>query len=94
VVRVPVWVENFSRHHRVQTGSQPPIQWVPGALSLGAKRLEREADYLPPSSAEVKNEWSYTSTPPHALIAWCSVKVNTTETVQVTKNLLSKEATR
>jgi len=27
---------------------------VPGALSLGVKRLGREADHSPPSSAEVK----------------------------------------
>jgi hypothetical protein len=32
----------------------PSIQWVPGALSLGVKRPEREADYSPPSSVEVK----------------------------------------
>jgi hypothetical protein len=44
--------------------TQPPIQWVPGALSLGVKRPGREADHSPPSSAEVKNAWSYTSTPP------------------------------
>jgi hypothetical protein len=31
--------------------SQPPIQWVPGALSLGIKQLGREADHSPPSSA-------------------------------------------
>jgi hypothetical protein len=36
--------------------AQPPIQWVPGALSLGIKRLGREADHSLPSSAEVK-EW-------------------------------------
>jgi hypothetical protein len=35
-----------------------------GALSLGKKRPGREADHSPPSSAEVKNAWSYTSTPP------------------------------
>jgi hypothetical protein len=34
--------------------TQSPIQWVPGALSLGAKRPGREADHSPPSSAEVK----------------------------------------
>jgi hypothetical protein len=34
--------------------TQPPIQWVPGALSLGVKRPGREADHSPPSSAEVK----------------------------------------
>jgi hypothetical protein len=35
--------------------TQPPIQRVSGALSLGLKRLGREADHSPPSSAEVKN---------------------------------------
>jgi hypothetical protein len=44
--------------------TQPPIQRVPGALSLGVKRPGSEADHSPPSSAEVKNVWSYTSTPP------------------------------
>jgi hypothetical protein len=34
--------------------TQPPIQWVPGALSLGVKRPGREADHSPPSRAEVK----------------------------------------
>jgi hypothetical protein len=34
--------------------TQPPIQWVPGDLSLGVKRPGREADHSPPSSAEVK----------------------------------------
>jgi hypothetical protein len=54
--------------------SQPPIQWVPGAVSLRVKRPEHEADYSPPSSVEVKNEWSYTSTPQYASMAWCSFK--------------------
>jgi hypothetical protein len=34
--------------------TQPPIQWVPGALSLAVKRAGREADHSPPSIAEVK----------------------------------------
>jgi hypothetical protein len=34
--------------------TQPPVQWVPGALSLGVKQLGCEADHSPPSSAEVK----------------------------------------
>jgi hypothetical protein len=34
--------------------TQPPIQWVPVALSLGVKRPRREADHSLPSSAEVK----------------------------------------
>jgi hypothetical protein len=44
--------------------TQPPMQWVPGSLSLWAKRPVREADHSPPSNAEVKNAWSYNFTPP------------------------------
>jgi hypothetical protein len=67
--RVPfaVGAGNFSLNHRVQNGlgpTQPLIQWVPGAISLGVKRPGREADHSPPSSAEIKHAWSYTSTPP------------------------------
>jgi hypothetical protein len=66
-VRFPAGAGNFSLHHRIQNGSgapQSPIRWVPGALSLGVKRPGREADHSIPYSAEVKNAWSYTSTPP------------------------------
>jgi hypothetical protein len=58
--------------------TQPPIQWD---LSLGVKRPEREADHSPPSSAEVKNAWSYTSAPQHAFMAWRSVKKSTGTTL-------------
>jgi hypothetical protein len=34
--------------------TQPPMQWVLGALSVGLKRPVREADHSPPCSAEVK----------------------------------------
>jgi len=34
-----------------------------GVLSPGVKRLERAVNHVPLSSTEVKNEWSYTSTP-------------------------------
>jgi hypothetical protein len=47
--------------------------WVPGALSLGVKRPGHEADRSPPSSAELKNAWSYTSTPQYVFIAWCLI---------------------
>jgi hypothetical protein len=40
-----------------------PIQWIPGALSLGVKGQKRESDHSPPSNAEVNNTWRYTSTP-------------------------------
>jgi hypothetical protein len=46
---------HFSMSSRLALGfTQPPIQWVPGALSLGVKRPVREADHSPPASAEVK----------------------------------------
>jgi hypothetical protein len=45
----------FTTASRTALGpTQPPIQLVPGALSLGVKRPGREADHLPQSSAEVK----------------------------------------
>jgi hypothetical protein len=43
---------------------QFPTQSVPGALFLGVKRPVLVADHSPPSIAEAKNVWSYTSTPP------------------------------
>jgi hypothetical protein len=61
------WLEvvRFITASRTALGpTHPPIQWVPGALSLEVERLGREADQSFPSSAEVKNACSYTSTPP------------------------------
>jgi hypothetical protein len=49
--------------------TQPPIQWVPGALSLGVKRSGREADHSPSASAEVEKMWIYMSTPPYTFTA-------------------------
>jgi hypothetical protein len=42
---------------------QPPIQWVPGALSPEVKRPGREVVHSPPTSVEVKKTWVYISTP-------------------------------
>jgi len=42
----------------------PPIQWLPGALSLGIKRPGRKADHPSVTITEVKNAWSCTSIPP------------------------------
>jgi hypothetical protein len=41
--------------------TQPPIQWVPGALSPRVKRPGRETDHSAPSSAEVKNSGTKTT---------------------------------
>jgi hypothetical protein len=49
--------------------AQPPIQWVLGVPSTGVKRLGREADHSPPTSAEVKKMWIYTFTPPYDFMA-------------------------
>jgi hypothetical protein len=53
---------------------QPPVQWIPGALSLGVKRPGREADHSPPYSSDVKNAWSIHPLPQYASMLWCSVK--------------------
>jgi hypothetical protein len=34
--------------------TEPPIQWVPGALSLRVQRSGREADHSSPPRAEIK----------------------------------------
>jgi hypothetical protein len=68
----PGTVKNFlfSTWSRPALGStQPPIQWVPGVLSLGVKRPGRESDHSPPANAEVKKMWIYTSNPPYAFMA-------------------------
>jgi hypothetical protein len=57
----------FSTSPRPALGStQPPIQWVPWALSPWVKRPRREADHSSPTSAEVKKMCIYTSSPPYA----------------------------
>jgi hypothetical protein len=49
-VRVPVRSRIFSTSSRPALGStQPPIQWVPGALTAGVKLPGREADHSPPA---------------------------------------------
>jgi hypothetical protein len=67
----PVRVKNFhfSISSRLALGStQPPIKWVPGSSSPGVKRQGREADHSPPTSAEVKETWIYTSTSSYAFM--------------------------
>ena len=58
-------MKNFSVSQNIQTGSgatQPPIQWAPGFFPRG-KGPKHDFHHSPPSSTEVKNEWSHTSFP-------------------------------
>jgi hypothetical protein len=79
-VRFPAEAGNFSLHHCVQVSrpvlgpTQPPIQRVPRPLSLGVKRPGRESDHSPPSSAEVKTAWNYTSNSPIRLYGVVIIK--------------------
>jgi hypothetical protein len=70
-VRVPVESRIFlSTSSRIVLGqTQPPIQWVPGALSPGVKHPEHEteADHSSSTSAEIKNTWIYKSISPICL---------------------------
>jgi hypothetical protein len=62
---------HFSISSRLALGStQPPIKWVPGV-----KRQEREADHSPPTSAEIKKVWIYTSTPLYVFMAYCLISL-------------------
>jgi hypothetical protein len=69
-VRVPVRSE-FSLLHIVQTdsGAQPASypMGTRGSFPEG-KVAGHEAYHSPPTSAEVKKMWIYTSTPPHCLM--------------------------
>jgi hypothetical protein len=49
--------------------SHPPIQIVPGALSLSVNKPGCEAHHSPPpTSAEFKKPWIYTFTPQHGVV--------------------------
>jgi hypothetical protein len=61
------------RHHIQTTSGAHPAYCPTGTGGTfgggGVKRPGREANHSPPSSAEVKKEWSYTSTTPHIFMA-------------------------
>jgi hypothetical protein len=38
-------------------------------MGTGGKRMGRETDYSPPTSAEVKKMWIYIVTPPYTFMA-------------------------
>jgi hypothetical protein len=68
-----VGVKNFHfsiSSRPVLASTQPPMQWVPGLFFFpGIKQQGCEAEHSPPTSAEVKKTWTYTSTPPYVFMA-------------------------
>jgi hypothetical protein len=70
IILSPSRARIFSMSSRPVLGpTQPPIQWVPGAISAGVKRPGHEVDHSPPTSAEVKKTWIYISIPPYVFMA-------------------------
>jgi hypothetical protein len=66
----------FSLCHCVQTDFAAHVAFytVRTGDSFPGDRPGREANHSPSSSAEIKNAWSYTSTPKYVFMAWCSFK--------------------
>jgi len=83
LVRFPVWEVDFisfKASRPILVPTQPPVYWVK-CLLLWVKRHGREVAHQYPSSAEVKNAWSYISVPSHAAFmvqeqVYCSTKTN------------------
>ena len=64
-VRIPVGARDFFHPKRSNRLWGPPSLLLSGYYGrfVGIKRPERDVNHSPTSCAEVKNEWSYTSTP-------------------------------
>jgi hypothetical protein len=72
----------FSTASRPALGpTQPPIKWVPGALSSGIKRPGREADHLPPLLMPRSRMRGAIPPPQYVFMAWCLVKHKNTFTL-------------
>jgi hypothetical protein len=74
--RFPAGTGNFFLHHRVPNGSGAhPASYPMGTRGSFPRGKAAGAWSWPlPSSVEVKNAWSYTSTPQYFFMAWCIVK--------------------
>jgi len=79
-----VVIQLFSKMSRLALGlTQPPIYWVAGALSTGIK-------WSPPT-ANIKNEWTYMSTPPHVFMAYTGKTLHFLCNLQVCNVMHSKQ---
>jgi hypothetical protein len=76
-VGIPEGAGNFSfdTASRPALGlTEPHLQWIAGALSLGVKWSGRDAYHSPPSSVEVRMCGAIPPFPQHSFMAWCAVK--------------------
>jgi hypothetical protein len=64
--KIPEGARLFA-HVQTDPGAHPASCTMGTGYFPGVKRPGRGADHPPPPSAEVENEWSYTSTPPLGL---------------------------
>jgi len=57
--------------HELCSSTRHPTQQIPGTLHLRVKWQGHEDNHSPPSSAQLRNEWQYTSTPSVCLHGMC-----------------------
>jgi hypothetical protein len=74
-------IEFFASQVRTHRG----LGSIPEGKTAGARSWP-----LTSSSTDVKNAWSYTSTPQYAFMVWCSVKKSTGTTLPLPLSYLSK----
>jgi hypothetical protein len=77
----------FTITSRIALGlTQPPIQWIPGGLSLGVEWPGCEADHSPPSSSKVKECVELYLHFPNTL-SWCGAQLKKKHRGNFTLNL-------
>jgi hypothetical protein len=69
--------------------TQSLIQWVLGLFIPGVRRPQREAGHSPPTSAEVKKTWIYTSIQGQLLIEICQQRWHLNISNQLLKDCVS-----
>jgi len=62
------------REDRLSGAHSASYRMGTGNSFLGGKAARREADHSPPSDAEVKNAWSFSSSPQYVFTAWRLIK--------------------
>jgi hypothetical protein len=74
-IRVPVELRIFSSPRRPDRlwGYPASYPMGTGGSFPGIKAAGREADHSPPTSAEDKKMWIFTSTPPYAFMTSCLI---------------------